>query len=452
MLNEAPVLVVGVFRSGTSLLCSLLNQNPQVALMYECDVWNFPRLLLVERFRHNWAERMEFYNQALSRHRLIAPHELKGLGAIHTPMDLYHAFGKLKGAAVSGEKSPVYCSRLEQLHQEYPKASFILVWRDPVEVYRSVLKAGQTSRYFGRSGILSRMIYQQEQLIRQAGRIEKNGARIFRVTYADIVDQTELVCRNLSDFLGVPFDRRMLELSKADLSAIYPSPHHDYLRRGIIERRKYSEELVSPAVARKLGRFRHHWEQQQGGWLNPTSTTELQSEPGLFEFAWHNALGRTLTVYDSLVRAVFEFLPLNWLRVYRLLKHWVVNPPSGAMDEKTFLIKDFKQHWFTILFATALLGVIAICELHINPHLSFILFYAIPCVLVALVVNTRWATLMVIASAILPAIIKAKGDSDYCPVSVFLWNLFTRFILLEIIILTLGRIRMEFSETGDRAE
>jgi hypothetical protein len=450
MLNESPVLVVGVFRSGTSLLCSLLNQNPQVALMYECDVWNFPRLLLTERFRRNWAARMEFFNQAPSRHRLIAPHELKGLDAIHTPMDLYHAFGKLKGAAVSGEKSPVYCSRLEQLHREYPKASFILVWRDPVEVYRSVRKAGQTSRYFGKPGMLSRMLYQQEQLIRQAGRIEKDGARTFRVTYADIVDQTEMVCRNLSNFLGVPFDRRMLDLSKADLSAIYPSPHHDYLRRGVIERRKYTEDLVSPAVVRKLERFRNRWQQQQASQINSTATT-AQSKPGPIEFVWHNWLGRALTIYDSLVRAVFEFLPLTWLRVYRLLKHWVVNPPSGAMDEKTFLIKDFKQHWFTILFATALLGVTAICELHINPHLSFILFYAIPCVLVALVVNIRWATLVVIASAILPAIIKAKGDSDYCPVSVFLWNLFTRFILLEIIILTLGRIKRDFSENGDRA-
>jgi hypothetical protein len=37
-----PVFVVGVFRSGTSLLYALLNQHPRVALMYECDVWNFP--------------------------------------------------------------------------------------------------------------------------------------------------------------------------------------------------------------------------------------------------------------------------------------------------------------------------------------------------------------------------------------------------------------------------
>jgi len=38
MSNQNPVFVIGFFRSGTSLLCSHLNQNPKIALMYECDV------------------------------------------------------------------------------------------------------------------------------------------------------------------------------------------------------------------------------------------------------------------------------------------------------------------------------------------------------------------------------------------------------------------------------
>jgi len=449
MENENPIFVVGGFRSGTSLLCSLLNQNPQLALMYECDVWNFPRALLAQRFRQDWPARMEFFNQALSRHRLTVPDDPKRTDAIRTPVDLYRAFGKLKGATVCGEKSPVYCCRLEQLYQKYPQASFILVWRNPVEVYRSILKAGQTSRFFGKPGMLSRMIYQKEQLLVQSGRIEKNGARIFRVSYADIVDQTELTCRNLCDFLGVPFDRRMLELNQADLSAIYQSPHHDHLRRGIIERRQHTEKLVSPAITRKLERFHHSWEQRQARQLNLPAPPP-QSKPGPVEFAWHNALGRVLTVYDSLVRAFFEFMPLPWLRVYRLLRNWVVNPPSGVPDEKTSLLKDFKQHWLTILSATALLGVVIFLHLHANPHLMFLLFYAIPCALLALVVNTRWATMFVLACSFIAPVVQYDGDSDYRSWEVFLWNLFSRFILLEIIVLTLGRIRLDFSKNGDR--
>jgi glycosyltransferase involved in cell wall biosynthesis len=442
MLNPNPVFVVGVFRSGTSLLCSLLNQNPKIALMYESDIWNFPRPLLSFRFRRNWAERIEFYNQALSRHRMIKAHNYRDLEKIRTPLDLYRAFGEGKGAAVSGEKSPFYCDRLTQLHNRFPNAYFIIVWRPPVEIFRSVLKAGQTSRFFGKPGMLSRMIYQQEQLIRQTAEMEKKGARIFRVEYADVVDRTEQVCRGASDFLGVPFDPQMLRLNKADLSAIYKAPHHAYLRRGIIERQHYTEELVPNAIIEKLERYRHRWEQMQAGWLKLPAGT-AQPKPLPVESAYHTVAGKLWTWYDALVRAGFEFLPLAWLRFYRVLKIWVVNPPSGAPDEKTSLLKDLKIHWQTLLMATVLFAATAAFHRHANPHLMFLLFYSIPCAIVALLVNARWATLFVLASALAGPMVQFEGDTDYQSTLIFIWNFIGRFILLEVFTLTLSRIRQE---------
>jgi hypothetical protein len=446
MLSKGPVFVVGVFRSGTSLLCSILNQNPGIALMFECDVWNFPRPLLHARFQQNWAERIEFYNQALSRHKIVANGDYSPLENIRDPLDLYHSFGAMKGAAVTGEKSPFYCDRLVQLHSQYPNASFIFVWRNPVEVYRSVLKAGQTSRFFGKPGMLSRMIYHQEQAIRQITLIEKSGARIFRVDYADLVEHTEKICRDITAFLGVPYDERMLHLNQADLSAIYKAPHHAYLRRGVIERQKYDKELVSASTTKQLERYRRRWEKLQAGWLKPAKTDD-GPEPGPLEFTYHNVAGRALTFYDSLVRAGFEFLPLAWLRVYRLLKNWVVNPPSGTVDEKTSIFKDLKRHWQTILTASVLMAAVILIHKYSNPNLMFLLFYAAPCILLALVVNTRWATLFVIIASLAAPWVQYHNDSDYHHAGIFAWNLFSRFILLEIIILTVGRIRLEFQKT-----
>ncbi len=442
MKTDHPIFAVGVFRSGTSLLCSILNQHPQLALMFECDVWNFPRPLLGARFRRNWAERIEFYNEALSRHRLVKDDDFSSLKKICAPSDLYRAFGAIKGATAYGEKSPFYCDRLVQLHQHYPDATFIIVWRNPAEVYRSVLKAGQTSRFFGKPGMLSRLIYHQEQLIRQTAKIDLAGARVFRVDYADIVDQTEKTCRDLCAFLNVPYDARMLELNTADLSTIYKAPHHAYLRRGIIERQKYERELVSPSVVKKLERYRHRWERLQADWLK-LPPQAVQDEPPPAEQAYHFVMGKLLTFYDSLVRAGFEFFPLAWLRIYRLLKNWVVNPPSGALDEKLSLVTDLKRHWDTILTATAMFAGILWIHLHSNPHLMFMLFYAVPCVLLTLVVNTRWATLFVLAYAVVAPVVQYEGDADYRSPLLFAWNSFTRFVLLEILVLTIGRIRME---------
>jgi hypothetical protein len=445
-LNENLVFVVGVYRSGTSLLCSLLNQNPNLALMFEFDVWNFPSQLLRYRFDRNWLERMEFSNRSLSRHRLISANDRQRLEKIRTPLDVYHAFAEMKGAAVGGEKSPFYCDRLEQLQRLYPTASFIIVWRNPAEVYRSILKAGKTSRFFGRPGMLNRMIYYQEQVIRQADRIEMKGTRVYRVDYAKIVDETERTCRDISAFLDVPFDPRMLGLNQADLSTAYKAPHHVHLHRGVVERQKYPEELVSAAVAKKLERYRHRWERQQAKCPTPAPGPP-EPEPGSIELVYHRSMGNALILYDSLKRGAFEFLPLPWLRVYRLLKNWVINPPSGSMDEKTSLVKDWAVHWPTITTAALLVGVVTTIHACTNPHLALLLFYAIPCVLLALVVSMRWATLFALACSLIILIVQYAGESNHPSPVVVAWNLFNRFVLLEIIVLTVGRIRMELSPT-----
>src|SRR5271170_8387412 len=77
--KDNPVFVVGIFRSGTSLLYALLNQHPKISLMFECNVLDFPGFLSKERLKRNWLERQEFYNRALSRHRLIFANRLNGL-------------------------------------------------------------------------------------------------------------------------------------------------------------------------------------------------------------------------------------------------------------------------------------------------------------------------------------------------------------------------------------
>ena len=170
-----PVFVVGFFRSGTSLLYSLLNLHPQVALMYECSVWDFPEILSAERFRGNWLERQEFFSRTLSRHRLILKGSLRGLENVKTPLDLYRTFSQSKGATLYGEKSPLYCSRLRQLAQLFPYARFILIWRDPVEIYRSVAQARRKVPFFRGSRWLSNLVFQQEEMTRQAVNLKRDG-------------------------------------------------------------------------------------------------------------------------------------------------------------------------------------------------------------------------------------------------------------------------------------
>jgi hypothetical protein len=67
-----PLFVVGIWRSGTSLLYTLLNQHPQIALMYEGELPLMQYLFPRGRARPDWLSRWDFLNNAPQRHKLQA--------------------------------------------------------------------------------------------------------------------------------------------------------------------------------------------------------------------------------------------------------------------------------------------------------------------------------------------------------------------------------------------
>ncbi len=439
-----PVFVVGVLRSGTSLLYSLLNQHPQMAFMYECDAWNFPKMLAGARFRGNWLERQEFYNQSLSRHRLVYGRSLRGLENIRKPDDLYEVFGQGKGAALWGEKSPFYCCRLQHLAERNPQSPFVLIWRDPVEIYRSIVHAGRATRFFRRPGMLSRLIRYHEKMIEQAAALEKMGARVHHVTYSGLIDNTAGVCDGICKFLGVPFEPRMLDLSSADLSAVYQAAQHDYLRRGVIQRQKLTNEILKPRIVRKLERFRNRWNRLSPEMFAATKMAGDKREPSFFERARHAIAGKLLCTWDDTKRVLFEFMPMDWLQTYRGAAHWFFSSRDERAEPKRSLSEQIARHWITIAvayFMTAGLGLIDA----VDPHFSLLPFYMIPCAILALTINGRWGTVAaMIASCIGPALVR-KLDESFAQIEVFVWNSSMRFLLFEFVVLVLDRVRREIN-------
>ena len=282
-LITAPIFVIGPLRSGTSLLYALLNQHPEIALMYECDVWNFPKTFSRLRLRGDWKQRLEFYSRPLSRHRLTFGNSLRGLENVRTPKDLYQTFAATRNARFFGEKSPFYCTRLCFLAKYYPDAAFILIWRDPLEIHRSMEEAAHKSYFFRRRGMLSRYIYYQEKMIEEANRLARSGHRVHHVTYNDLIDRTEESCRCICRFLEVEFDEKMLGLDGSDLSAVFRAPQHEYLRRGKIERREFPSNVTAPQSVEKLERYRNRWNRLNGHKFNHPKGTPDSREPSLPE-------------------------------------------------------------------------------------------------------------------------------------------------------------------------
>lgn len=448
-----PVFVVGLFRSGTSLLYSLLNQHPQIALMYECDVWDFPRAFSKKRFSGEWLERQEFYNQALSRHRLVLGNSLRGLENVRTPDDLYRCHSQTKGAAVWGEKSPVYSIRLEALARRYPQGSFILIWRDPVEIYRSMKVAGKKSPFFRRPGMLNRLIHHQEKMIRESAQLERAGRRVLHIQYDKLVDNTEDVCRKICNFLQIDFEPRMARLEQADFSAVYHAPQHDFLRRGVIERQSHANDIVEPDHARKLFRFRKRWERLAGLPLSMKASPHPAREPEFAELFFHKAAGTLLHVRDDCTRLSFEFLPLPWMRTYRLFKSWLFARDSAG--RQTSFNGQFRQHGVTVMAAFTMLAFAAYFDYITGPEIACEPMYLIPCAVLALIVGRGWATVAAVVSAISVTVcceVEAQHFQSFVSATV-IWNVAMRFIFFEVVVLLLDRIRRDFNrQTHPRPE
>lgn len=442
-----PIFVVGALRSGTSLLYALLNQHPQIALMYECNAWDFPKILSPLRFQNDWLERLEFYNDSLSRHRLILGNKVRGLDGVRSPRDLYRLYAETKNASFFGEKSPFYGIRLCQLAKSNPDCSFILIWRNPVEIHRSIEDAGRHSYFFRRRGTLNRLIYYQERMIHEADKLVRSGCRVHHVTYSDLVDRTEESCRGLCQFLKIEFDQKMMDLAGADLSAVFRAPQFENLRSGRIERRQFADDAQNPGAVQKLERFRNRWDRLRHQLFNHPGESSVRPEPSFVERLYHQFAGMSLYTMDGVKRALLEFLPLSWLRTYRLAKAWFRAGRAASTINRRPLREEFWDNKATILLSFLILAIVAVADHVTGVAVSLAPFYLIPASILALVVNQRWGTFAAIISSIVWGLVQ-NMDNPFMNLShlgIWLWDVLMRFMVIEVVVLLLERIRIEIS-------
>src|SRR5690348_10942812 len=68
--REGPLFVVGIWRSGTSALYALLNQHPQIALLFEGDLRLLSSHFVTSQKPERLLARWNFWNEAARRHQI----------------------------------------------------------------------------------------------------------------------------------------------------------------------------------------------------------------------------------------------------------------------------------------------------------------------------------------------------------------------------------------------
>ena len=221
---KGPLFVVGMSRSGTTLLREVLNRNPEVgipsaeALFIPYIIRRFrAKLFPLERqqaheFQHILKE-SKFFDKLRAKGLLLQDSELdlilklKSLEEIiETLMRFFVPADTKKSGFIWGDKSPNYLLSIGLLKSFFPSARFIHIIRDPRDRALSAHKAWGANIYIAaerwRKGI--KTARQQSQVFRED---------YLEVFYEKFTGSPDKGLKQICEFLGINYDESMLELN-----------------------------------------------------------------------------------------------------------------------------------------------------------------------------------------------------------------------------------------------
>lgn len=319
--NTGPLFVVGLPRSGTTLLYTLLNQHPQIALMQEGELPLLWPLFRTRRRKSDWLERWNFFTGSLERHPIDLDRIPEFASDVRTATEAaYTEYARQKEAAIWGDKCPSRYDSLCRLADQFPNARFIIIWRDPSDVCRSILRALKESPFFSGVGATHRVLVGCQRMGIQRDELLGRGVSIHELCYDNLVRNTTDEMLRICDFLQIPFDNRMTSLQGADRSALHPGDHNALVKTETISSRERAEVLPGK-LKRKIDGYKRLWRGNRLDWVTFFRPPEDETpEPGLLARAFDAVLFALLRGWDSAIVGVYCFAPLSVLRAYRAFK------------------------------------------------------------------------------------------------------------------------------------
>jgi hypothetical protein len=314
------LFVVGFFRSGTSLLYSLLNLHSRIKLLYEADILGTRLLDAPSWAGSQWWETLDFFNGTLRRHDLSPRLDWVGARSIRRQADLiYQQFAGTEATYI-GEKCPSYYNRLPILAGLYPKARFILIWRHPQAIISSLAKAARQNTFFRQRSLHLRSIIGFEKMQRDAIALRRQGHSVFDLCYEELVADPERMLRSICAFLDLPFEPGMLHLEEADLRMLPEGEHHRTLKSGSISRTAHAPDPALEPMQAKAQRYLARWRDLFGNSLASQRywSEAHETKPDLLERAGDRARYRSTCLWrENIIPLVYGRVPITLLQEYR---------------------------------------------------------------------------------------------------------------------------------------
>lgn len=215
--KRPPLFLLGVNRSGTTLLRVILDRSSGIAIPEESRF--IPLLARRHRgtidaaaFRDDLRRIPELKRWGLDPDEVVLRSGMTTAAAIAAVFDAYAA---KHGKPRWGDKSPVYMRHLPLLERLFPDAVYVHLIRDGRDAALSFaqMPSGTYTRTWARSalpGDFARQWVTEVRAARALGR-RVGPARYVEVRYEQLVTEPERAVRAACDFAGLPYDESMLE-------------------------------------------------------------------------------------------------------------------------------------------------------------------------------------------------------------------------------------------------
>jgi Sulfotransferase family len=245
----APVLVLGVSRSGTTLLKEMLDQHPCLAIP--------PESYFIPQLWDRHGERPDPQRFASDIGRLARVREW-GV----TPADVrerisdqpvfadaiqavYRAYADRRGKPRFGDKTPAYMQRLDVLERAFPGAHYVHLVRDGRDAGLSFIEMRRRPRFnWSRPRGLAAFAAQWRREVEGARRFgrERAAGRYHELRYEDLLADPELTLRQVCGFLGLEFDPEMLRYHRSQGARALPD--HPRLMQPPTSGRRWQEQMA----------------------------------------------------------------------------------------------------------------------------------------------------------------------------------------------------------------
>jgi hypothetical protein len=224
-----PLIVLGVGRSGTTLLRVMLDRNTTLAIPYE--TFFVPQLA----HRHGRRPSIDEFVEDLGRLRTlydwgigpedVRPRLRKGMTTSEALAAIFETYADRQGKPRWGDKTPLYMQQLPLLERLFPDALWVHLVRDGRDAALSFLELpeGFSGKTWAQPRTVAQFAARWRTEILAARRLGRHaGSRYLELRYEDLVAEPERELRRVCDHASLPWEDGMLDHTRVSDAANMP--------------------------------------------------------------------------------------------------------------------------------------------------------------------------------------------------------------------------------------